>query len=197
MEIWKDVPFNTDYKVSQIGRVVSKSRPIRYVHSVTKQEHYRMSEEFVLKQYDNDRTGYKFVQLYKDKKSKNYPIHKLVAAAFLSETSFPGAVVNHKNGNKHDNSLDNLEYCSSEYNHHHATITGLKPRGSRIASSKLNENTVAAIKRLLAKGFTHNYLAEVFSVSRSTISNISEGKSWKHVDALTGRELTFKPTTNV
>lgn len=189
MESFKTIEGFEDYEVSNFGRVRTKSRPIRYTHAVTGMEHFRTSEERFLKIYLNDRTGYKFVQLYKDKRSYNRTIHRLVADAFISRGDETKVVVNHKDGNKHNNIVDNLEWCTNQYNHEHATKTGLKPRGSRIGSSKLTEESVEVIKRMLADNVNHGQISKWFKVSRSTISLISEGKTW---NSLTGTELTYK-----
>src|SRR5690606_5778138 len=108
-EIFKTIPEFPDYEVSNFGRVKTKSRQLRYIHAVTKKEHFRTSEERFLKVHFNDLTGYKFVQLYKDKKMYNRVIHRLVAETFIDNPLlFP--VVNHKDGNKHNNVTDNLEW---------------------------------------------------------------------------------------
>ena len=187
MENFKTIQSFPDYEVSNMGRIRTKARLIRYVHSVTKNEHFRNSENKLLKIQFNNRTGYKFVQLYLNKKMHNITIHRLVAEAFIENTDNL-STVNHKDGNKHNNTVDNLEWCSNEYNHQHATETGLKPKGSKIGSSKLNENCVHAIKYFLKQGYSHSQLSEIFLISRASVSLISEGKTWKHV-ALTGEEL--------
>ena len=185
-EVWKTVFGFDDYLVSNCGRVKTKSRKLRYLHAVTGNEHFRISEERLMKVYKNDNTGYKFVQLYKNKKSKNKTIHRLVAETFIPN---PDSLccVNHMDGNKHNNRIDNLEWCTNEYNHRHATETGLIAKGVNVASSKLNDRCVYAIKELLKIGFSHSQVAEVFNVSRSTITLINTNKTW--VNALTGKEL--------
>lgn len=84
-----------------------------------------------------------------------------------------------------------LGWCTNEYNHEHATITGLKAKGDKIGTSKLNDNCVHAIKYFLSKGITHQELSNAFNISRPTISLISKNKIWKHI-ALTNQELEFK-----
>lgn len=187
MENFKTIQSFPDYEVSNMGRVRTKARLIRYVHAVTKNEHFRNSENKFLKIQFNNRTGYKFVQLYLNKKMHNVTIHRLVAETFIENTENL-STVNHKDGNKHNNTVDNLEWCSNEYNHKHATETGLKSKGSQIGTSKLNENCVHAIKYFLKQGYSHSQLSEIFLISRASVSLISEGKTWKHV-ALIGEEL--------
>jgi hypothetical protein len=181
MEIFKTIESFSDYEVSNFGRIRTKSRKVRFVHSVTKNEHFRQTEHRFLKVHLNNRTGYKFCQLYKDKKMYNKTIHSLVAETFL-DNKFLNSVVNHKDGNKHNNCTDNLEWCSNEYNHEHATKTGLKAKGSNISTSKLNENSVYAIKYFLKKGLSRQEISIAFNISRATITLINQGKIWKHVN---------------
>lgn len=182
-EIFKTIPIFSDYEVSNFGRVRTKSRLVRYVHAKTNQEHFRKTEHRFLKEQSNDRTGYKFYQLYLNKKMYNKTVHILVASTFLNKPKEKD-YVNHKDGNKHNNSLDNLEWCTNEYNHEHATKTGLKAKGSDVSGSKLNDNSVHAIKYFLSKGYSHRELAIAFLVSRSLITQINLGMTWKHIEIL-------------
>jgi len=137
MEIFKTIESFPDYEVSNFGRIRTKSRDIRYTHAVTKKEHFRKSEHRFLKVQFNNRTGYKFCQLYLNKKMFNKTIHRLVAIAFVpNPNNLP--VVNHKDGIKHNVVAENLEWGTDEYNHQHATETGLKAKGEKIGSSKLS-----------------------------------------------------------
>lgn len=191
MEVFKEILGYPDYLISNKGRLKTKSRKVRFVHAVTGNTHYRLTKEKFLKVYNNNRTGYKFVQLYSSKKSTNKTIHRLVALHFLPYESDPHKnIVNHKDGNKHNNTVENLEWCTNAYNHHHATVTGLIAKGSEVGNSKLNEKTVHAIKWFLNKGYTHTELSKAFNISRPTITLIANNKSWKHVK-LTGEELTI------
>ena len=189
-EIFKTIRLFPDYEVSNFGRVKTKSRLVRYTHAVTKKEHFRNTEFRFLKVHFNNNTGYKFYQLYLDKKMYNVNVHRLVADTFLIN-HLHYDTINHKDGNKHNNVVDNLEWCTNSYNHEHATSTGLRAKGESISTSKLNDNMAHAIKYFLLKGFSHSELAKAFNVSRAAISLIHENKTWKHV-ALTGEELTLK-----
>jgi len=189
-EIFKTIPSFPDYEVSNFGRVKTKSRKVRFVHAKTQKEHYRITESKFLKVQYNRLTGYKFHQLYLCKKMYNKPIHQLVADAFLEKPEW-GECINHIDGNKHNNIVENLEWATNSYNHEHATKTGLKAKGSSVGTSKLNERNVQAIKYLLSIGVSHRDLSIAFNVSRPTISLISKNKSWKQI-ALTGEELILK-----
>lgn len=179
-EIFKTIPSFPDYLVSNVGRVKTKQRQLRYTHAVTKNEHFRLSEERFLKMHYNNLTGYKFYQLYLNKKMHNKPIHQLVADAFLERTEGLD-FINHIDGNKHNNIFENLEWCTRKYNHEHAVRTGLIPKGEKVATSKLNDNMVHAIKYFLREGYSHSELSKAFKITRGNISHISAGKIWRHI----------------
>lgn len=180
-EQFRIIPSFPDYEVSNLGRVRTLSRSIRYVHAVTREEHFRKTETRFLKVQFNNRTGYKFHQLYLNKKMYNRNIHTLVAEAFMPKIE-GFDYVNHIDGNKHNNILSNLERCTNEYNHEHATSTGLKASGSRVGTSKLDELSVLAIKRMLNDGVSKMQISKWFNVSRASISLIALGKTWKSID---------------
>lgn len=181
MEVFNPIPSYPDYEISNFGRVRTMARKVRYVHAVTREEHFRQTESRLLKVQFNGRTGYKFHQLYKDKKMSNITIHRLVAETFISKVEGLD-YVNHKDGNKHNNVAENLEWCTNEYNHEHANTTGLKASGSRVATAKLNERMVHAIKWLLNKGLTHKELGAAFNISRTSITHINRNKTWKNIN---------------
>ena len=104
MEVWKDIPgYEGLYQVSSLGRVKSFPRP--GTHS---------QQEQIMKQTP-DQKGYLRLWLCKGGKGKNVKIHRLVAEAFIpNENNLPQ--VNHKDENKGNNSVDNLEWCDNRYN---------------------------------------------------------------------------------
>jgi hypothetical protein len=108
MEIWKDIPdYEGIYQASSQGRIRTVEGKITY--SVRHGERHWKSR--ILKgRGDNYRTG-KRVNLWKDKKSKDFLVARLVALTFLGEPP-EGFTVNHKDGNRLNNSIDNLEWLS-------------------------------------------------------------------------------------
>lgn len=110
-EIWKDIKgYEGLYQISNMGRV--KSLPKKNVK--------RYQSELILKLKNNK--GYLQVNLYNKRKMKAYQIHRLVAENFLEK---PKLEVNHKNGIKSDNSIENLEWVTPKENMQHAWNTGL------------------------------------------------------------------------
>lgn len=111
MEIWKDIEGYPNYQVSNMGRVKS----LKY------------DEEKILKSSKNSR-GYLQVGLCKEGKIKFFRVHRLVAQAFLPNPNNLSQV-NHRNEDKTDNRVENLEWCNRSYNTNYGT------RNERIAKA--------------------------------------------------------------
>lgn len=111
-ESWKDIKeFEGIYKISNLGRVKS----LRTYNSFKKTYYYR---EKILKG-KIDTNGYVMVCLCKDKQ-KYVRVHRLVAEAFIPNPyNYP--IINHKDENKQNNCVDNLEWCSYLYNNTYGT----------------------------------------------------------------------------
>lgn len=116
--------------------------------------------------------GYKTVWLCKYGLGRSYRVSRLVALSFLGIPDNP-LEVNHKNGDKGDNRLCNLEWVSHLRNIHHAGENSLN-------GMRLSEDDVRHI--LTDSTSTGRALAETYGVSESTISLIRKRKIWKHAD---------------
>lgn len=90
----------------------------------------------------------------------------------------PDLEVNHRNGNKLDNRLENLEYVTGAQNKAHATANKLYPRGEQCGRVKLDTETVRAIFE--AEG-TNRALAKQFGIGKSQIQRIKAKETWCHV----------------
>ena len=142
---------------------------------------YKYTVRRKLKPRANTR-GYLYVNLCKKGKYKSKSLHRLVAEAFLNnENELPQ--VNHIDGNKLNNNITNLEWCSASSNIKHAFETGLNtPRvGSQHHDTHLSENDVLTIRQLLVTGNSRMYIANKYKVSVSSIKNIALGYTWKHI----------------
>lgn len=113
-EIWKDVKgYEGYYQVSNFGQVRSIDRIVKQKSSKNDCVHqYNHYAGKILKQYIIN-SGYYAVDLCKNHKSTKKLVHRLVAEAFLENKS---AQVNHKDENKLNNNIENLEWCTAKYN---------------------------------------------------------------------------------
>jgi hypothetical protein len=89
--------------------------------------------------------------------------------------------VNHKDTNKRNNHMDNLEWCTQLYNVIHAKNSGLMTKGETAINSKLTNESVYDIKMLMLAGATNKELAELFGVHSGTINCIRTGRNWSHI----------------
>ena len=130
-----------------------------------------------------DKDGY-FALHLKGRNHKNfyYSVHRLVALSFLSDSYFENAVVNHKDHDKTNNRLENLEWVTPSYNSKHSFENGNRERhfGSNNPASKLSEEQVREIKKLIPTMMQKD-IAQRYGVSASLIYCIKVGKAWAFV----------------
>lgn len=112
-EEWRDIQGYPNYQVSNLGRVKSLERKVDFGVG------YRTVSEKILKQYIQN-NGYVWVGLHKNNKQKRMLIHRLVAMAFLPNPN-NYKEVNHRDENPKNNNVDNLEWCTREYNENYGT----------------------------------------------------------------------------
>lgn len=159
---WKDIiGYENEYQINQFGE-------IRTLKDSPKLKKYN-----VLKPQINKKNGYVYQMLYKNGKEKLLRVHRLVAMAFLpNPNNLPQ--VNHKDGNKQNNSVDNLEWCEQSYNMKHAYKNGLQipsenQRKAIINTNKLKQKKVCQIK----DGEIINTFSGISEASRQTKISIS------------------------
>jgi len=125
------------------------------------------------------------LSLGSEKLQKSISIHRAVICTFTDNIDF-SLQVNHKDGDKTNNNLNNLEWCTCKENIQHANKNHLIKRnfGSEHHNSKLTEKDVLYIKKNYVFGDV-NYgakaLGKKFKVDQTTISLIIKNKTWKHV----------------
>lgn len=130
------------------------------------------------------RSGYSQVELNLNGVAKKHSIHRLVAEAYIPNPNCLPCV-NHKDGNKLNNNVSNLEWCTYGENMEHASRTGLlKTVGVNQASSKLNEEAVRYIRSVYKKGDLENGLSALgrkFGVDHKAIWCVVNGITWRNV----------------
>ena len=128
------------------------------------------------------RDGYMRTQIA----GKTRLVHRVIAKAYIPEDpSKP--FINHKDGNKQNNRVDNLEWCTRSENMYHAYKHELKDRpfGHKNGRCRLSEDQVAFIKENYAPGdqtYGAKALAKRFGVAPQTISAINSGQNWRKRD---------------
>lgn len=179
-EAWRKIPLTDgNYEISNIGRIRSW---------VKQGGQSRISKPKLLKPCINT-SGYltTYLRLKEAGGFKNIRLHRIVAQVFL-DNPLSLKVVNHKDGNKLNNMVDNLEWCDSTHNNRHAFTKGLiiPAKGENRKKSSLKEADVLAI---ISSKETSRSLGKKYGVNHTSIVAIRNGKAWNHV---TGLPLTRK-----
>jgi hypothetical protein len=133
------------------------------------------------KTHQSDKDGYSVVTLTSGKMRRTFKIHRLLAIYFIPNPQ-DKPLVNHKNGIKNDNRLENLEWCTHKENVQHAYDAGLQEgiKGERNANSKLTKQDVIFIRHWHNKHKLAD-IAESFNVSKSLICKVVYRKCWTHL----------------
>lgn len=115
VEVWKDIPgYEELYEINNIGKIKTKERT--FVDKMGR----NYLKKSILCNSNDDGKGYLQIVLTKNGKRKSFKIHKLVAKTFIpNPNNLPQ--VNHKDENKENNNVDNLEWCTRKYNINYGT----------------------------------------------------------------------------
>lgn len=173
-EEWRDIPgYEGLYLVSNLGRVRSLPRNGNY-----------MRKSLTDAMRPSSANGYQILILKKGGTIATKSVHRLVMLAFAG-APVDGQEVNHIDGDKSNNHLTNLEYCTRGENISHAHKLGLRnARGEKNARAKLTNEDVHTIRRRFALGgISMGRLSREYGVSRSTIRRMLDGTTWKHLSA--------------
>jgi len=174
-EIWKDIAgFEGYYQVSNLGRVKSLSRELNVKNGI------RKTKERIIANTNNG-TGYLICSLSKKNKRKSILTHRLVATAFIENFDILKEV-NHKDGNKKNNSLCNLEWVTRQENINHSWDNKLTNCiGETHHSSKLNNSLVLELRSDYSSGnYKIQQLANKYNLHHETVRNVISRKTWNH-----------------
>ena len=166
MEIFKSiVSFEGLYEISNLGNVKSLGNN-------------KLRKEKILKQGVSN-CGYKTVCLSKNNKYKTYTVHRLVAKTFLTDTNNK-LQVNHVNGIKTDNRVENLEWCTASENTKHAYNNGLikVSKSENHINAKLTGSQVLEI-RAIGGNLKQREIAEIYGITQVNVSNILNNIHYK------------------
>lgn len=167
-EIWKPVfGFEKRFEISNYGRIRSINGRCKGVK--------------ILKPNIGKKEGYFITNLRMTPYNRHVRIHTLVAEAFLVKPIGIRMTVNHKDGNKLNNHIDNLEWIEGSENTKHAFRTGIVNfKGSKHHNAKLTESDVLVIRSLYPEK-THKQIAAIYNMNRRQIGDIINRVNWKHV----------------
>ena len=173
-EEWRDIiGYEGIYQVSNTGKVRSLDR---YTHVKCENYEYdRKTKGRILKPKTMKCRYYAVDLCNREGIMKEYTIHRLVAQAFLKDYE-PHLTVNHKDGNHFNNNITNLEMATIEENNNHALQEGIN-RGS----SELSIEDVKKIRELNKQGYSYNYIATLYPITRQSVYCICTYKTWKHI----------------
>ena len=184
MENWRNIPGYEDYEVSNYGRVRSLDR----VDSRGRKLKGKELKQSVSKH------GYKRVCLYKNGKAQSVRVHRLVAMAFLPNTNNLSCV-NHKDENKANNHLSNLEWCTYKYNSNYGTVKeriSKAMKGKQIGAKNPRARKVMCINNSIIFD-TVIEAAKYAGTYRSNIAKQIQGKiKYAGKDPVTGEPLTWQ-----
>jgi len=173
-EIWKDIPgYEGYYQISSIGRVKAVAR------TITGRWGKQRLKELIRRNGKNPK-GYQLVDLHKNNISQTITIHRLVAMAFIVNPENKPCI-NHKNGIKDDNRVENLEWCTYAENNQHAIDTGLTPPPQKGKVGKLHNCSKPVIQKRLdgseiAKYECVRQASELTGANKSKISAVCRGE---------------------
>lgn len=176
-EIWKVITnYNGLYKVSNMGRIKVASRKIPCGRS---------NKTFIYKEkiLTQSHTKQNYLRVYLNapsSKRKMHLVHRLVAKNFIPNPKNKPQV-NHKNGIKTDNRVENLEWVTDQENKNHAVVNNLTLSGEKHLSAKLTWKEVLEIRKKYKRYiYTIPMLAKEYNVGVSAIDKIVYHKSWTH-----------------
>lgn len=177
MEEWKEIKGFENYLVSNLGNIKSKDWIVKTPNGLP-----CIRKGKLLKPYLNKK-GYLTCDLRNNNIRKIKKVHRLVAESFIANPENLSQI-NHKDGNKQNNNVNNLEWCNNSQNQLHAFKNNLQKGNFNHPNSKLTLEQVLYIKnncKVGSKKFGIQTIAKKFNVCNSTIKQIITGKSYRNI----------------
>lgn len=155
---------------------------VKDYYTVTSDGEFYSDNSGLMKTRNRAGTDYQIINFsLENGKKRTFRVHRLVMMAFKPVENMDKLKVNHIDGNKKNNKLSNLEWCTSSENQLHAFRTGLQHArtGEKSNFSKLSEEDVDRVFKLRQQGLAQQQIADQVGCSRSNISYILNNKTWK------------------
>ena len=161
MKVWKTIQnYGGLYQVSNTGKVRDLKNHIKPV-------------------YKNNK-GYECLSLYYNGKTYHPTVHRLVAKAFIPNPNNYDQI-NHKDCNKENNSVENLEWCNQRYNYDEGMKTFQYSKNEEHYFAKLKNSDIPIIYELYKLGFTRATVTKIFNVRPSSLEAIEKGISYREL----------------
>lgn len=181
-ETWKPVPSLPGIWASSIGRIWTEP----YLAQSTRDKQPTQLRPAKVISGELGIHGYRSIKLKRDGKQKKHLVHRLVCEAFHGAPPFDGATVDHIDGCRTNNRVENLEWVSRSENSKRQNAAGRgAPKGELHPIAKLSDYQAASIFRLTSEGWSAKDIAKLFGVSESLVYMIRQGKkrAYAHPDA--------------
>lgn len=169
MEVFKDViGYEGLYKISNLGNVISLNN-------------YRRKFNRLLCPFES--VGYKYVSLHNRGNTTRIAIHRLIAIHFIINPENK-PMVNHKDGNKQNNNIENLEWCTCKENIQHAYDTGLKKIGvnhikrtkevhsKKVINTETKEVFISGLEAAKTTIYSYSYVLSMLNGNRPNKTNL-------------------------
>ena len=159
--------------------------PLKYKYLLTKEGkiYSQSSRKFLSTHLDKD--GYEKVKLVCDDNQRHtFSVHRLMMENFFPREDMETLQVNHIDGNKLNNNIENLEWCTCRENINHAKIHGLRAKqfGENNPSSKLTEKEVKEIiQLLLTKKYSGAEIDRMYGLCKDYSNSIKRKERWKYL----------------
>lgn len=173
-EIWKPINDNILYEVSNFGNIRHVVKKIKRKFRLSNNGYSRLNLSVPNEKY----------------KLKGYMVHRLVAIHFLKNEKNLN-IVNHIDGNKTNNHVDNLEWCTQKKNAVHAVETNLKRYEHQLGARKLKDEEVLEIREILSNKplkrkvnseFNLGLIADRYNICAETVRSIWNGNSYLYLE---------------
>lgn len=184
MEIWKTIENSKDYAISNLGRI-KRLKSKRWCKVNNSYSTYK--EKLLTPSNKNTKKYWRIHIHYNDGKIIMESIHRLVAKTFIPNPENLEQV-NHIDGNKDNNCVENLEWVTNKYNIQHSIKIGLRDKmrenafGEGSNLNKYPEELIRRIPEAINKTGSYSKAAELLGISKTLITEIKAGRAWSKLN---------------